>query len=223
MFLSKLMINVRSREFRRDYANVHDMHRTIMRAYPSVDADTQARLQHKVLWRLDTTGIGYTQYVQSYTEPSWGDLPAGLLLSPAQVQPLAPVLDAISPGRKFHFRLLANPTRSARVENGQDVRKRRAHTTPEAQIQWLISRGERDGFAIPTARSGEPDVAPSPVPTLVGQKKEQGKITVVPVRFDGHLIVTDAEAFTEALINGVGRAKAYGCGLISLAPPRVNR
>lgn len=223
MFLSKLTINVRSREFRRDYANVHDMHRTIMRAYPDVDGDTPARLEHKVLWRLDTTQSGYTQYVQSHTKPDWSNLPTGHLMVPAEVRPLTPVLDAIAPGRKFSFRLLANPTCSARVENGQDVRKRRAHTTPDAQIQWLIGRGERDGFVIPTTRRGEPDVAPSPVPTLVGQKKEQGKITVMPVRFDGHLIITDANAFTDAVINGVGRAKAYGCGLISIAPPRLDQ
>ncbi|WP_394614504.1 type I-E CRISPR-associated protein Cas6/Cse3/CasE [Lentzea sp. JNUCC 0626] len=223
MFLSKLTINVRSREFRRDYANVHDMHRTIMSAYPDLSEGTPARLEHKVLWRLDVTQSGYTQYVQSHTEPDWSRLPTGHLMTQAEVRPLAPVLEAIAPGRKFSFRLLANPTRSARVENGQDVRKRRAHTTPEAQIEWLISRGERDGFVIPTVRRGEPDVAPSPVPTLLGQKKDQGKITVVPVRFDGHLIVTDANAFSNAVINGVGRAKAYGCGLISLAPPATDR
>ncbi|KWW97525.1 hypothetical protein TH66_18095 [Carbonactinospora thermoautotrophica] len=38
MYLSKLMINVTSREFRRDYADVQDMHRTIMRPYLSVRA-----------------------------------------------------------------------------------------------------------------------------------------------------------------------------------------
>lgn len=220
-FLSELAINVQSHEFRRDYANIHDMHRTVMRAYSEIVSGMPARLHHKVLWRLDAAKNGYTQYVQSHGEPDWGNLPAGLLVAPPEVRPLSPVLGAIAPGQKFSFRLLANATYSARIENGKDVRKRRAHATPAAQIQWLIRRGERDGFVIPTTRLGEPDVTPSVVPTLIGQKKECGKITVVPVRFDGHLIITDAKAFADAMINGVGRAKAYGCGLISLAPPRL--
>ncbi|KOV83196.1 CRISPR-associated protein Cse3 [Nocardia sp. NRRL S-836] len=219
--MSKLTINVRSREFRRDYANVHDMHRTIMSAYPNVTGDTPARLEHKILWRLDATQTGYTQYIQSHTVPDWRKLPAGHLMTPAEVRPLQPVLNAIAAGRKFSFRLLANPTWSTHAGQGRNVHRRFAHRKPEAQIEWLIGRGERHGFVIPTTRRGEPDVAPSPVPTLTGQKKDQGKITVEPVRFDGHLIVTDTEAFTDALINGVGPAKAYGCGLISIAPPRL--
>nr|WP_246421854.1 type I-E CRISPR-associated protein Cas6/Cse3/CasE [Nocardiopsis mwathae] len=42
----------------------------------------------------------------------------------------------------------------------------------------------------------------------------------MPVSYDGRLIVTDPAAFTAALKEGIGRAKAYGCGLLSLAPDR---
>ncbi|ANZ43041.1 type I-E CRISPR-associated protein Cas6/Cse3/CasE [Lentzea guizhouensis] len=220
MFLSKLMINVRSREFRRDYANVHEMHRSIMSAYPDTLDETPARLGHKILWRLDAAQIGYAQYVQSQTAPDWSNLPVGRLAAPAEVRPLGPVLNAIAAGRMFAFRLVANPTWSTHGGKERDVRKRHAHKTSESQIEWLVRRGERHGFVIPTTRSGEPDVAPSPVSTLIGQKKDTGRITVAPVRFDGHLVITDAAAFTDAVINGVGPAKAYGCGLISIAPPR---
>jgi CRISPR system Cascade subunit CasE len=56
-----------------------------------------------------------------------------------------------------------------------------------------------------------------------GQKRDQdrGGIVVEPVRYDGHLIITDPDAFTTAILNGIGRAKAYGCGLLSLAPMRT--
>lgn len=214
MFLTKLTINVRSREFRRDCANIHDMHRTVMSAYPDVD-DPSARQAHGVLWRLDSTQGGFVQYVQSRTEPDWGKLPSGHLLVPAEVRPLRPVLDAVAPGRKLAFRVVANPTMC-----DSKTRKRLPHRTPEKQVEWLIRQGERFGFVIPATGNGQPDVAPSPSSTLVGQKRDQGKITIEPVRFDGHLIVTDAASFTDALVSGVGRAKAYGCGLISLAPPR---
>ncbi|ANN17253.1 type I-E CRISPR-associated protein Cas6/Cse3/CasE [Amycolatopsis orientalis] len=57
--------------------------------------------------------------------------------------------------------------------------------------------------------------------TIAGRKAETGKITVEPVRYDGHLVITDPAAFSDALVTGIGRAKAYGCGLLSLAPART--
>lgn len=223
MFLTKLTINVRSREFRRDYANIHEMHRTVMSGFPDVRGDAPARQAHGVLWRLDSTHGGFVQYVQSRTSPDWSRLPAGYLLAPAEVRSLQPVLDAISTGRKLSFRMVANPTQDV-LRDGEagraGSRKRVPHRTAEKQIQWLIRKGDQHGFVVPSAADGQPDLAPSPAPTLTGQKQNQGKITVEPVRFDGHLVIIDSVAFTESLINGIGRAKAYGCGLLSLAPAR---
>ena len=36
--------------------------------------------------------------------------------------------------------------------------------------------------------------------------------------FDGSLTVTDPEKLRHALSNGIGRAKGYGCGMLTLAP-----
>jgi hypothetical protein len=40
------------------------------------------------------------------------------------------------------------------------------------------------------------------------------------VEIRGVLVVHDLEAFLKALARGVGRGKAYGLGLLSLAPAR---
>ncbi|MFD9891734.1 type I-E CRISPR-associated protein Cas6/Cse3/CasE [Amycolatopsis sp. NPDC059027] len=216
MFLSKLNVDVRARTFRRDYANVHDMHRTLMSVYPDPPATVEKRQAHGVLWRLDGSRGGFVQYVQSHTEPDWAKLPAGHLTAPAEVRSLRPVLDAVTAGRRFAFRMVANPTKC-----GHETRKRIPLRLPAEQLAWLIRQGERHGFVIPAAGDGGPDVAATPLATISGHKKETKKITVEPVRFDGHLVVTDTCAFTRALADGVGRAKAYGCGLLSLAPPRT--
>ena len=220
MFLTKLTINVRSREFRRDFGNVHDMHRTIMSAYPNPEDGAPARQAHAILWRLEPTQVGYIQLIQSRTEPDWNQLPPAHLTRPAEVRSIQPILDAIRPGRKLAFRLLANATQDTRPHRTKGETVRVALRTPEDQIGWLIRKGERHGFVIPTAHNGAPDVAPTPIPRLIGRKRPAGTITIDAVRFDGHLIITDPEAFTEALTNGIGRAKAYGCGLLTLAPHR---
>jgi CRISPR system Cascade subunit CasE len=43
-------------------------------------------------------------------------------------------------------------------------------------------------------------------------------MTHFAVVFDGLLRVTDTGAFTETLVHGLGSAKAFGFGLLSIAP-----
>jgi CRISPR system Cascade subunit CasE len=221
VFLTKLTVNPRSRAFRRDAADVHDMHRTVMSAYPDSPDPDAYRKSHGVLWRIDSIRGRVLQYVQSHTEPDWGRLPEEHLLRPAEVRSLQPVLESVKAGRKFAFRLLANPTRCIRPEHAPGQRKRVPLRELDEQIKWLINKGEQHGFVVPTSRTGGPDVIPTPAPTLTGKRRELRKITIEPVRFDGHLVVTDPAAFTDAVVNGIGRAKSYGCGLLSLAPART--
>ena len=43
-------------------------------------------------------------------------------------------------------------------------------------------------------------------------------LTLFGVRFDGVLAVTDPDALTGAVRQGIGPAKGFGFGLLSLAP-----
>ncbi|GAA2635403.1 type I-E CRISPR-associated protein Cas6/Cse3/CasE [Dactylosporangium fulvum] len=230
MYLSKLVIDPTSREFRRDYADVREMHRTVMSAFGEVANDEPARQAHAVLWRLDNAQRGFTQYVQSGSEPDWSRLPSGYVSGAPEVRSMQPVLDAIAPGRRFAFRLVANPTRTiARVDapprlDGKRPQGRKVPLRkPDDQVCWLVRQAERCGFIIPTGANGQPDLAPSPCPTSTGRRRagDAGSITVEPVRFEGHLVVIDTALFTTAIRDGIGRAKAYGCGMISLAPART--
>jgi hypothetical protein len=38
---------------------------------------------------------------------------------------------------------------------------------------------------------------------------------------DGYLTVTHSQRLADAMVNGIGREKAYGCGLLSLLPVAV--
>jgi CRISPR system Cascade subunit CasE len=51
-------------------------------------------------------------------------------------------------------------------------------------------------------------------------RKAGSLITVASVLFDGILEVVDTALLREALQTGIGRAKSYGQGLLSLAPAR---
>jgi CRISPR system Cascade subunit CasE len=77
-------------------------------------------------------------------------------------------------------------------------------------VPWLQARAESNGFS----------VAPELV-TVDGyqQHESYAKQQKRPVRystvdFQGILTVTDPERFRTALFSGIGKAKAFGCGLM---------
>ena len=49
------------------------------------------------------------------------------------------------------------------------------------------------------------------------------RVTLQTATFDGLLQVEDATIARDTLLAGVGPAKAYGLGLLTLAPPRPGR
>lgn len=78
---------------------------------------------------------------------------------------------------------------------------------------WLDGVAEKNGFEI--ARSS--DDAPRLQVDSYGQNKASKSdhdIRFSAVDFSGELLVTNPELFQQALFNGIGHAKAFGCGLL---------
>ena len=88
-----------------------------------------------------------------------------------------------------------------------------AHVTPEQQKKWLSDRVANCGFSVDADAF---DVTHSEW-KVFSKAKEGAKVTLRTASFEGVLTVTDAELFKKALSGGIGRAKAYGCGLITIA------
>ncbi len=97
------------------------------------------------------------------------------------------------------------------------------------QIDWLVRQGERHGFALlpvrgRTTMANEDAAPPYAVQvasvTARGLRRQTDRLTHLAVTFDGELTVTDPDRFRAALRDGIGPAKAYGFGLLSVRPPR---
>lgn len=71
---------------------------------------------------------------------------------------------------------------------------------------WLRSRASRHGFAI--------DERSLAVDAYQQHAENQGRLQFTSVDFSGELTVVDPVAFGALLRNGIGRAKAFGCGLM---------
>ena len=213
MYLSRLILNPRSRRARTDIANPYEMHRTVMRAFPD-EADGGPG---RVLFRLDSgaTSSALFLLVQSDKPPDWSFLSSpdagGYLLEigdPEHYNPDSKRIDLFSlaaPQRLFRFRLRANPTVK---RNG----RRRAILKEEEQAAWLHRKASDAGFSLTGLRI-------TPENAVTARRNGSARLTFNSALFDGILRVTDTHAFKSALAAGIGPAKGFGFGLLSLAPP----
>jgi CRISPR system Cascade subunit CasE len=227
LYLSQLVLNGASRDVRRDLADCAALHSRILSAFPDDPTITCARDHFGVLYRVEPASGDARILVQSRHHPDWSRLPADYLRMPAtDPKPLDPLYAHIVPGQELIFRLRANPTRrisSRNTEQGERWRGKRVDLRREEdQIAWLARKGLRSGFTLLSVRAPADvsDVRVGLSNTLNGHKPAGGRLAFGSVVFEGRLRVTDAGAFREALEGGIGSGKAFGFGLLSIAPVR---
>lgn len=225
MFLSKLRLNPLSRDVQRDLSDVVALHRSVMRGFSDVD-DASPRSHHGVLHRLelDVQTGRVTLIVQSRSEPSWSGLPERYLVADghpsAEVTGLTNWLGALEPGMSLRFRLRANPTRRVRASGeGHRSGPRVELRGDVARLAWLQRHATRSGFRLPM-RGDDPEARVFEEPKLYGWQIREGtrrRVVVAPCLFEGLVVVEDPGALREVVCRGIGSAKAYGMGLLSLA------
>ncbi|MDD5349239.1 MAG: type I-E CRISPR-associated protein Cas6/Cse3/CasE [Chthoniobacteraceae bacterium] len=172
------------------------------------------------LTRLDPVDCGYRLLILSSTAPQrppWCPEPAWRSKA---------VPETFLEHSIFHFSLLANPTRKTRSEknglstkNGrrvpivcrEDVEDEHGNSQP-GLLSWFARKAEASGFAVDPAQVRT-------VPRARQYFIKNGTLGLHSgVEFQGILRVTDPEKFRHAFINGIGSAKAFGFGMLVLAP-----
>lgn len=185
-------------------------------------------VNERVLWRLAApTRHRAELLVLSQSHPSFEHIveQAGYPSSPdgsPLTRDLAGLLSMLEIGRRFSFRLTANPTRSVRSTNadetGTRARGRRVgHVTANQQLQWFTERLPRAGFKVCVDDEKQLRALITSRRRLRFDKGGQ-LVTLQLATFDAVVEVLDATAAREAMVGGIGAAKAYGCGLVTLAP-----
>jgi CRISPR system Cascade subunit CasE len=232
-YVSRLLLNPRNAAVQRDLANCQKLHCTILTAFPRSEG-AGARKHFKVLYRVESdSGIaGIPVLVQSECWPDWHELPPTYLadVNGASENPawksLDAVYDQLQVGQTLRFRLRANPTRKICTKTGPDDKKRNGKRVPlrtdEQRLSWLQRKGASGGFELIQVRSSliVPNTRVAPESRSRGTRSATGTLTFASVLFEGELRITDPGRFRQTLENGIGAAKAYGFGLLSVAPAR---
>jgi CRISPR system Cascade subunit CasE len=194
------------------------MHAAVRAAF--AEPEDYERPGSRTLWRLDTPAPATVHlYLASPGRPDLTHLveQAGWPTTAAwDTREYDPLLAALRPGQRWAFRLTANPVHSGRKTPEAKETQRFGYLRVEEQEQWLLRRADRCGFTVAVQQDGRPNLR---LHQRQAQSFKRGThpVTLTTVTYDGVLEVTDGNDFRTAMINGIGHAKAYGCGLLTLA------
>ncbi len=180
------------------------------------------------LFRIDPHSAGRTVIlVQSSIKPDWDYAfhNAGYLLAaPSEVRLFDP---RFTKGQHLRFRLIANPTRRL-SKNSPDAKEesigKRVPVPTNQLSDWIVRKGELGGFLV-----DKESTIVHPGYSYFGKSykkrnneaqgdKKNEKSRLRSVRYEGVLEVTDADLFCNTTLSGIGPAKAFGFGLLSIAP-----
>jgi CRISPR system Cascade subunit CasE len=218
VYLTRFRINTARRGARKLLSSPQAMHAAVLASFADPITDGGGP---RTLWRVDGSGHDQVLYLVSPTEPDLTHLveQAGWPTTEAwQTRRYADFLASLRAGHVWAFRLTANPVRNGRLPHRSDT-QRIGHVTVEQQRHWLMTRAARAGFRIPTvAETGEPDVTVHRRHTYTFNRDGR-RVTLRVATYDGRLEVTDPDALRTVLTIGLGHAKSYGCGLLTLARP----
>ena len=210
MYLSKLILHTGSSQARKDIGNPHNLHRTIMRAFPSPLPEKE-----RVLFRIESFNLGSPPVVlvQSLIKPDWDNVEAkfkGYFARKPETKPINGL--KVNQGDIFRFRLRANPSKRV-FYKATGKNQRISLFSEQDRRDWLARKAKVGGFSVIEDRLLVRD---APYRTIfISKEDETQKATFNMVDFDGLLRVEEPEKFLENVRKGVGAAKGLGCGLLS--------
>jgi CRISPR system Cascade subunit CasE len=208
MYLNRLTLNPRNPGARRDMAQPYELHRTLMRGLE------HAPDGERLLFRIEPERGpgGPVVLVQSDTmQPDWASLLENAYLLRADgPKPFSPALRV---GQRLRFRLTANPVKKVDGKRIPLIFDQHEDEQVKTYWDWLHRQAERCGFSVLTAQD-----APFRTASNRQERKdyEKHQIPHFCVRFDGVLEVLDPERVVQAVKQGIGPAKPFVFGLLSL-------
>lgn len=245
LYLSRICLNPMFAPALRLAADPYQFHRKLLATLhehcvprqngrkPAVSAQLKTA---ELLFRIDSEEAGPTVLIQTAVEPDWDafEIAPRALRRPIETKAFAPVIER---GRRFSFRVLCQPSWRKAGQFGTKTNgkrrsgPRRACQTDEERLLWLHRKARGSGAAIQSValtvvewRNTKPLQSKDGQPMESLEDATKRAFSSDPanrlgaVRFDGVLTVTDDGPFSQALQNGVGPGKAFGFGLLSIAP-----
>jgi CRISPR system Cascade subunit CasE len=208
--------------------------RAIMRMLvPQSDGDRLAA-SHHLVWML------FADEAERKRDFLWREIEPGEFLILSKRPPVdahqvfnvdspKPFMPRIEVGSELQFLLRANPTVDQRIgpdrqsrrhdvvmaaihaSGGPNRAEARRQAIQTAGRKWLVDRAERNGFDLSTRPVRIDGYQQLRAPRKAG---DASPMTISTLDYSGQLVVTDPARFITMLVHGMGRARAFGCGLM---------
>lgn len=230
-YLSSIPINPLRKEGQRLLSNRQRMHAALLGGM------AVQPVKERILWRLETAEHSSRVLILTRSRPNWDHIVEragwpGADGGDPKVADYSPLLRMVVRGRRFAFRATLNTVSSSHNPKSASATQEKHLTAPSTravhvgertasnQISWFLKRAadEHDQWGFTVGRSESPTVQ------IIERSHErftrrrgEPPVSLNLATFEGELQVTDPDLMTRSLLEGIGKAKAYGCGLITLA------
>lgn len=212
-YLSEVKIDQDNRQKIKDLSHLGAYHNWVETSFPT---EIEGHLRKRHLWRIDPLKGNDFLLVLSENKPDLHLLSKYGVPGTAQTKKYDNFVNRIYTKEIMRFRLTANPVHRVTAP-GQKKGKIYPHVTIEQQKKWLLDRSTKNGFEILKKDENLAfDIVNRDFPILYHHNGH--KIKLSRVSFEGILKVINLIKFKKALLQGIGREKAYGMGLITVIP-----
>jgi CRISPR system Cascade subunit CasE len=185
----------------------YDWHQAIWKAFPGRDGK-----ERDFLTRLDQHREGFRLLIVSSSQPLRPDW------CPPDVESwkTKPIPERYFSHRRYAFQLCANPTKKVSKVRSDGSLTKNGRRVPlgkrEELVKWITRKGDYGGFAV-----DEGTLRTFSRGRDYFEKNGQAGLHSA-VEFQGILAVTDPVKFHGTFTRGIGSAKAFGFGLLVIAP-----
>lgn len=203
MFLSKVHITWQQAK------NPYQFHQALWKLFPDCDD-----AERDFLFRVEQfqSGVGAHVLLQSALKPE-GSEQSPLLLAQREFELNIPK------DQQLRFRLRANPIKTIKDSSKGTIEKKGKTFTRTVRVPLLHEDQQQawlerkfHGFALLETLIVQPE------PVMYFRKPKEGRSGKIQiVLFDGVMRVTVPDVFKSQILQGIGPAKAFGCGLLSIA------
>lgn len=167
-------------------------HKSVMSLFPQVESEN-VRADLGVLFRVENTPKGSFFLIRSAVAP---------IVVDEGVRVLQEDFSGLSNGDAVQFRVTLNPIK--RVDSKEIP---------------IVDYDLREAFATNRLSSGLKDIHYSICnESIIPRNHNEKKTNFQLIEFNGVATISDVKTLEEMLVNGVGRSKNYGCGLLTVKP-----
>lgn len=181
----------------KNWADHGELHRFVMGLFQSVELPgepTQKRLASSILFRVDEVPSGKILLVRSDVAPT--NLPRGARTKSVPHQ-------MPSAGTPVRFRITVNAIHRSRPSD-PSIKRGKGTSPIDEMAEWLTAK-LADAVEEVTIFQHDRSVVTS------------GRAPLQLDAIDGYALVKDGAALAALMRTGVGRSKAFGCGLLTVA------